>query len=79
MLDRLLSLFRKKQPVRPVRYPEPPCGDYDTHYHWVYDIGWSCPRCAGIEAQTKKLADEDRLAKKIAEHVVRLQREAGSK
>ena len=64
--------FKRKEKEAKVTEREPsPCGDDECHYRWEYD-GWPCPKCAAIEAQRERDADEDRLARKIATQVATL-------
>lgn len=48
--------------------PMPPCGDKREHYTWKFQ-GFPCPLCAADVMRKQELADEDRLAEKIAQRV----------
>ena len=48
--------------------PMPPCGDKREHYNWKFQ-GFPCPLCTAAATRKQELADEDRLAEKIATRV----------
>lgn len=48
--------------------PMPPCGNKRGHYNWTFQ-GIRCPHCAADEIRRQELADEDRMAEKIAQRV----------
>lgn len=51
--------------------PEVRCGDKYTHYTYYYN-GAKCAKCSELE----ELDKEDRLARKIAEEVVKILKES---
>ncbi len=55
--------------------PPVPCGQQVAHYEWEWDMGMSCPMCAGQKARAKKDADDQRMADRIATAVVKRLRE----
>lgn len=50
------------------KQPPAPCADQQQHYFWKLN-GISCPICAGQKEADKKIAEENRLAEKIAAKV----------
>lgn len=65
----------KRMPVQTMaehvaNLPDVECGNKEEHYLWEHFEGMTCPKCAGIRERRRKLADEDRLATKIAAAVV---------
>lgn len=55
--------------------PPAPCGQQKDHYYWTEFEGFSCPHCARQKKKADEDAREDRMARKIAEHVVAIMRE----
>lgn len=51
--------------------PLAPCGYQKEHFYWTEIEGWPCPKCARIEREKQKSAEEDRMAEKVALAVVR--------
>ncbi len=56
--------------------PKAPCGFDEDHYYWKKE-GWPCPHCHRIATHKKKMADEDRMAMKIAKAMQELRMKDG--
>ena len=67
--------FKKKEPARPIEewvkdLPMPECGDPVKHYTYKYN-GAPCMDCRRIRAEQIEELRENRLARKIAEEVIK--------
>lgn len=71
--------FKKQKVISMEEYvsdkPMPPCGEKITHYHWTDFEGWKCPICAKDEEKAREEERENRMARKIAEQVVAMQKD----
>lgn len=49
-----------------------PCGEQEEHYHWLIEVGRSCPICDFEREKMRKEVEQQKLATMIAEKVVEM-------